>query len=170
MSHAERQAAISAVQSRIVLLRGERIMLSSVLADLYGVEPRVLMQAVKRNAARFPGDFCFQLTRDEMAALRSRTVIPSWGGARTPPYAFTEQGVAMLSSVLRSDRAIAVNIEIMRTFVKLRAMLESSEDLGKKLAALEAKYDDQFRMVFDAIRELMSPPATHKKRIGFIQD
>ncbi len=146
-------------------------MLSSDLADLYGVEPRVLMQAVKRNATRFPDDFCFQLTNEELADLRSQIVISSWGGARTLPYAFTEQGVAMLSSVLRSDRAVAVNIEIMRTFVKLRSMLDSNKDLAKKLAKLERKYDDQFRIVFDAIRELMSPPAVNKKkRIGFIQD
>ena len=172
MTIAERQASITEVQSRIVSLRGERIMLSSDLADLYGVEPRVLMQAVKRNAARFPEDFCFQLRNEELGDLRSQNVISSWGGARTLPYAFTEQGVAMLSSVLRSDRAVAVNIEIMRTFVKLRSMLESNKDLAKKLATLEAKYDDQFRIVFDAIRELMTPPAIadKKKRIGFIQD
>ena len=172
MTIAERQASITEVRSRIVLLRGERIMLSSDLADLYGVEPRVLMQAVKRNAARFPEDFCFQLKSEELGDLRSQNVISSWGGARTLPYAFTEQGVAMLSSVLRSDRAVAVNIEIMRTFVKLRSMLESNKDLAKKLATLEAKYDDQFRIVFDAIRELMTPPAIadKKKRIGFIQD
>lgn len=172
MTIAERQASITEVRSRIVSLRGERIMLSSDLADLYGVEPRVLMQAVKRNAARFPEDFCFQLTSEQLGDLRSQNVISSWGGARTLPYAFTEQGVAMLSSVLRSDRAVAVNIEIMRTFVKLRSMLESNKDLAKKLATLEAKYDDQFRIVFDAIRELMTPPAIadKKKRIGFIQD
>ncbi len=171
MTLAQPQAAITEVQSRIVSLRGQRIMLSTDLADLYGVERRVLMQAVKRNATRFPGDFCFQLTSEELAGLRSQFVISSWGGARTPPYAFTEQGVAMLSSVLRSDRAIAVNIEIMRTFVKLRAMLDSNKDLAKKLADLEQKYDVQFRVVFDAIRELMNPPTrSKKKRIGFIQD
>ena len=145
-------------------------MLSTDLAELYGVERRALVQAVKRNAARFPDDFCFQLTLEELANLKSQTVISSWGGARTPPYAFTEQGVAMLSSVLRSDRAIAVNIEIMRAFVKLRSMLESNKELAKKLAALERKYDDQFRIVFEAIRELMAPPiALKKKPIGFVQ-
>ena len=161
------QRLAGSVESRIFLLRRQRVMLSIDLAELYGVERRALIQAVKRNLERFPDDFCFQLTLEELANLKSQTVISTWGGSRTPPYAFTEQGVAMLSSVLRSDRAIAVNIEIMRTFVKLRSMLESK----KELATLERKYDDRFRVVFDAIRELMNPPlSAKKKRIGFIQD
>lgn len=163
------------VESRIHVVRGARVMLSTDLAVLYGVEPRVLVQAVARNAARFPDDFCFQMTRDELANLKSRIVISSWGGARTPPYAFTEQGVAMLSSVLRSPRAIAVNIEIVRAFVLLRSMLESHRDtnegLAGRLADLEQRYDEQFRAVFDAIRDLMTPlEPSPKKRIGFIQN
>lgn len=143
-------------------------MLDADLAVLYGVETKALVQAVKRNAARFPADFMFQLDAEELEILRSQTVTSSsWGGRRYPPYAFTEQGVAMLSSVLKSPRAIAVNIEIMRTFVRLREMLATHADLARKLAALEKKYDSQFRMVFDAIRELMTPPEKPKRRIGF---
>ncbi len=161
---------VEGVEARIYSLRGMRVMLSHDLAELYRVERRALIQAVNRNPERFPEDFCFQLTKQELAILKSQTVISSWGGSRYPPYAFTEQGIAMLSCVLRSDRAIAVNIEIMRTFVKLRSMLESNRDLAKKLAALEAKYDDQFAIVFEAIRELMNPPpASKKKPIGFVQ-
>ena len=161
---------VEGVEARIYSLRGMRVMLSHDLAELYDVEPRSLVQAVKRNRERFPEDFCFQLTKQEHVDLRSQTVISSWGGSRSAPYAFTEQGVAMLSSVLRSDRAIAVNIEIMRTFVKLRSMLESNKELAKKLAALEARYDDQFAIVFEAIRELMLPPtAPEKKPIGFVR-
>jgi hypothetical protein len=138
------------------------------LADLYGVETKALLQAVKRNLARFPEDFAFQLDKQEFINLRSQFVTSSWGGRRYPPYAFTEQGVAMLSSVLRSPQAIQVNIEIMRTFVKLRQLLASNAALARKLAALESKYDEQFKVVFDAIRELMRPPEPGKKRpIGF---
>jgi hypothetical protein len=157
------------VDRRILLVRGERVMLDADLAELYGVETKVLVQAVKRNAARFPSDFMFQLTSDELRNLRSQTVTSSsaHGGRRYAPYAFTEQGVAMLSSVLHSPRAIAVNIEIMRTFVKLRELLATHTDLARKLATLEKKYDSQFRLVFDAIRELMTPPAKPKRRIGF---
>ena len=146
-------------------------MLSNDLATLYGVEPRSLVQAVKRNIERFPDDFMFQLSNEEFDVLKSQNVISSagnWGGRRAAPYAFTEQGVAMLSSVLRSPRAVAVNIEIMRAFVRLRQMLASNADLARKLGALEKKYDDQFRVVFDAIRQLMLPPeAKPKRRIGF---
>ena len=162
---------VEGVEARICSLRGMRVMLSHDLAELYAVEARALVQAVKRNPQRFPKDFCFQLTKQELADLRSQTVISSWGGSRSTPYAFTEQGVAMLSSVLRSNRAIAVNIEIMRTFVKLRSLLESNKELAEKLTALEAKYDDQFTIVFEAIRELMAPsPGARKRRIGFVQD
>jgi hypothetical protein len=127
------------------------------------------VRAVKRNASRFPSDFTFQLTADEVTNLRYQTGTSSsaHGGRRYAPYAFTEQGVAMLSSVLHSPRAIAVNIEIMRTVVRLRELLSTHTDLARKLAALEKKYDSQFRMVFDAIRELMTPPAKPKRRIGF---
>ena len=153
-------------------------MLDAELAKLYCVELRALNQAVKRNAERFPADFMFQLTPEEVAALRSQIVILESGLAQTRgrgkyakylPYAFTEQGVAMLSSVLRSRRAVRVNVEIMRAFVRLRAMIGHHRELARRLDALEAKYDSQFRVVFDAIRELMTPPApTPRKRIGFV--
>ncbi len=134
-------------------------MISTDLAGLYQVAPRVLVQAVKRNADRFPPDFMFQLTAHEFSLLKSQIVISSWGGfRRATPYAFTEQGIAMLSSVLRSKRAIRVNIEIMRTFVRLRRLLSSNAVLARKLAQLEKKYDAQFKVVFDAIRELMNGP------------
>ena len=166
-----RQAVVplERIESDILLLRGQKVMLSTHLAELYEVEPRVLVQAVKRNIERFPGDFMFQLSAEEFVNLKSQFVTSSWGGARrAAPYAFTEQGVAMLSSVLRSDRAIHVNIEIMRAFVKLRQLLASNTELARKLAALESKYDAQFKIVFDAIRELMAPPNPKKKKsIGF---
>ena len=160
------------IESRIFLMRGEKVMLSTHLAELYEVEPRALVQAVKRNIERFPDDFMFQLSSAEFADLKSQIVTSSWGGLRrAAPYAFTEQGVAMLSSVLRSERAVHVNIEIMRAFVRLRRMLASNADLARKLAALERKYDAQFKVVFDAIRELMSPTEPKKKRrIGFLAE
>lgn len=151
----------------VLLIRGHNVMLDVDLASLYGVETRALVQAVKRNLRRFPEDFMFQLSHDEAANLRSQTVISSWGGRRTLPYAFTEQGVAMLSSVLHSERAAQVNVEIMRTFVRLREVLSSHADLASKLAALETNYDAQFRAVFDAIRALMAAPAGNKRKIGF---
>ena len=157
------------ISQSILLIRGHKVMLSTDLAELYGVEPRALVQAVKRNIERFPEDFMFQLNDQEFANLKSQIVISSWGGLRrAAPYAFTEQGVPMLSSVLHSDRAIHVNIEIMRAFVRLRQMLASNVELARKLAALERKYDAQFKVVFDAIRELMTPLEPKKKRpIGF---
>ena len=143
-------------------------MLSTDLGDLYEVPPRALVQAVKRNRERFPADFMFQLSRTEYANLKSQFVTSSWGGARrATPYAFTEQGVAMLSSVLRSSRAIQVNIAIMRAFVKLREMLTANRDLAQRLDEMESKYDAQFKVVFDAIRELMAPPEKPRGRIGF---
>ncbi len=152
-------------------LRGQPVLLDADLAVLYGVETRAIVQAVKHNHARFPEDFMFQLTAEEYAILRSQIVTSSWGGRRYPPYAFTEHGVAMLSSVLGSPRAILVNIQIMRSFVRLRRLLASNEELSRKLAALEQKYDAQFRVVFDAIRELMALPSPRKaKRIGFSAD
>jgi hypothetical protein len=156
------------VERRIYLIRGQKVMLDFELAELYRVETRALKQAVRRNADRFPGDFMFKLNANEMGSLVSQNVIPSrgkFGGAR--PMAFTEQGVAMLSSVLRSPRAVQVNIAIMRTFVRLRQMLLSNAELARKLNALEKKYDAQFKIVFDAIRELMTPPEKPKRRIGF---
>ena len=152
----------------ILLIRGQKVMLDADLADLYEVQTRVLVQAVKRNLARFPEDFMFQLDKQEWANLRSQSVISKqWGGRRYPPYAFTEQGVAMLSSVLRSERAVQVNVAIMRAFVQLRQMLASHETMARRLAALEKKYDRQFKVVFDAIRQLMLPPDPKRTPIGF---
>jgi len=145
-------------------------MIDADLARLYGVTPKALNQAIKRNLDRFPGDFMFQLTVEEAGRLRSQFVTLKTGRGQHRkylPYALTEQGVAMLSSVLRSKRAVRVNIEIMRAFVRLRQMLGAHADLARKLAALERKYDSQFRAVFDAIRELMTPPAQKKRPIGF---
>jgi len=156
------------IERAIFVIRGQKMMLSTELAELYGVEPKVLVQAVKRNRERFPEDFMFQLTNREFANLKSQIVTSSWGGLRrATPYAFTEQGVAMLSSVLRSKRAVQVNIEIMRAFVRLRKILASHADLARKLEALEKKYDSQFKVVFDAIRQLMTPPVSSRKKIGF---
>lgn len=158
------------VEKLIYFIRNQKVMLSHHLADLYEVEPRVLIQAVKRHKDRFPSDFIFQLTREEYESLRSQIVILDKGRGKYQkylPYAFTEQGVAMLSSVLNSKRAIQVNIEIMRTFSRLRELLLSNKDLSLKLSQLEKKYDSQFKVVFDAIRELMSPPHPSNKKIGF---
>ena len=157
------------VERRILLIRGQKVMLDADLAKLYGVPTKSLNLAVKRNAERFPEDFMFQLTGDEAAGLRFHfeTSKSGRGGRRYRPYAFTEQGVAMLSSVLRSLRAVQVNIAIMRTFVRLREMLLSHADLARKLAALENKYDAQFKVVFDAIRELMQPSTPPRREIGF---
>ena len=159
---------VERIERAILLIRGQKVMLDSDLADLYGVETKVLVQAVKRNLVRFPEDFMFQLSQEEFAILRSQIVTSSdWGGRRYPPYAFTEQGVAMLSSVLRSQRAIQVNIEIMRAFIRLRKMLATHAELARKLDALEKKYDAQFKQVFDAIRQLMAPPEPKRRTIGF---
>ncbi|MBM4286434.1 MAG: ORF6N domain-containing protein [Deltaproteobacteria bacterium] len=146
-------------------LRGEKIILDADLAALYGVPTKVLLQAVKRHQERFPSDFMFQMTREEFTILRSQSVTSS--GRRYPPYAFTEQGVAMLSSVLNSPRAIRVNIEIMRAFVRMRRWLSSQAKLEKKLLELEEKYDGQFALVFEALKQLMAPPEPKRKRIGF---
>ena len=156
-------------ERKILLIRGERVMLDEDLAPLYGVETKLLTRAVRRNLDRFPPDFMFQLTAEEHAALRIQfgTSNAGRGGRRYRPYAFTEHGVAMLSAVLHSPRAIQVSIEIVRTFVRLRALLATHADLARKLAALERKYDAQFKVVFDAIRELMAPPASKSRRIGF---
>ena len=161
---------IAAIEQRILLLRGHKVLLDSTLAELYAVETKVLLQAVKRNSNRFPDDFMFQLTKPEFDNLRSQTVTSSWGGRRTPPYVFTEQGVAMLSSVLRSPQAVQVNIEIMRAFVRLRRMLAENTELQSRLDQLEDHYDQQFKVVFDAIRELMIPPEKKQNPIGFVWD
>jgi hypothetical protein len=161
--------AVEQVGELILSIRGQKVMLDADLAALYGVETRILTRAVARHPDRFPPDFMFQLTTDETAALRSHFGISNTGrgGRRYAPYVFTEQGVAMLSSVLNSPRAVAVNIEIMRAFVSLRGLLASNADLARRLDELESKYDDQFKAVFAAIRELMRPPASPGRRIGF---
>ena len=160
---------IKRVESRILLVRGHKVMLDADLAELYGVPTFRLNESVKRNASRFPEDFMFQLTAEEHASLISQFAISKKGrgGRRFPPYAFTEQGVSMLSSVLNSERAIQVNVAIMRAFVRIRKLLTSHKDLARKLEALEGKYDAQFKVVFDAIRALMEPPKVQRRKIGF---
>ncbi|MEN8264432.1 MAG: ORF6N domain-containing protein [Nitrospirota bacterium] len=163
---------LAVIERRIIFIRGQKVMLSTDLAELYGVEPKVLVQAIKRNSERFPSDFMFQLTNQEFTNLKSQFVTSSWGGIRRAnPYAFTEQGVAMLSCVLRSKRAVQVNIEIMRAFVRIRKMLVSNTALACKLKALERKYDEQFKVVFEAIYQLMdASEKTTNKKIGFKRD
>ena len=167
----------------VSVVRGERVMLDSDLAMLYGVEARALNQAVSRNKGRFPADFMFRLSTQEYENLRSQFVTSKavekgnssqivmssrkHRGRAYRPYAFTEQGVAMLSSVLRSKRAVEVNIAIMRTFVQLRRLMDSNLDLARKIEALEKKYDEQFAVVFEAIKELITPPDPPRRRIGF---
>ena len=174
----------SLIGSRILSIRTQRVMLDADLAALYGVPTKVLVQAVKRNRARFPIDFLFQLSTEEFAHLKSQTVTSKSGrgGRRTAPYAFSEQGVAMLSSVLGSPRAIAVNIEIMRTFVQVRELAVTHGDLAERLAELEQRTDAlalqhdsfsrntraQLKQVFEAIRELMTPPDPPKRPLGFV--
>jgi hypothetical protein len=157
------------IEQKIYLIRGHKVMLDADLAMLYGVTTGNLNLAVRRNPKRFPPDFMFQLSPKEMQSLLLQSArAKSRGGRRTPPYAFTEQGVSMLSSVLNSERAIEVNIAIMRAFVRLRAMLATHADLARRLNELEQKYDEQFRVVFEAIRELMTPePVPPSRRIGF---
>jgi hypothetical protein len=175
------------VAQLVFFIRGEKVMFDADLAMLYGVEVRSLNQAVARNRKRFPADFAFQLSDDELAALRSQLVISKStssrassglrsqivtsstgrGGRRYLPYAFTEQGVAMLSSVLRSARAVEVNIAIMRTFVQLRRLMDSNRELARKIEALEKKYDEQFAVVFEAIKQLITPPEPPRPQIGF---
>ena len=157
---------VDRIKQSIVLIRGQKVMLDRDLANLYKVETRVLNQAVGRNIKRFPEDFMFALTRDEIMRI-SQIVTSSDIKYAKRVHAFTEQSVAMLSSVLRSDRAIEVNIAIMRAFVQLREMLASNVELSRKLKQMEKKYDEQFKIVFEAIRQLMAPTETKKKKIGF---
>lgn len=172
-NHVELPGAVQLerVERSIVVVRGLRVLLDSDLAVLYGVSVKALNQAVKRNIERFPEDFMFQLTDEESELLRSQSVTlePKARGKhrKYDPYAFTEQGVAMLSSVLRSTRAVEANIEIMRAFVRLRRMLQENADLSRRLDTLEKKYDARFRSVFEAIRELMEPATVRTKKIGF---
>ena len=152
------------------VVRGEKVLLDADLADLYGVATKVLNQAVKRNLDRFPADFMFQLTPEEWARMRSQTVTSSRRKLTAIPYAFTEQGVAMLSSVLRSQRAVEVNIAIMRTFVQLRRLMDSNRDLARRIEAMETRYDEQFSQVFDAIKQLIAEDKSRKAKppIGFL--
>lgn len=168
--------AAPAIEKRIFVVRGRQVMLDEDLADLYGVETKRLIQQVKRNLKRFPEDFMFQLTSAETTALRSQiaTSNDGRGGRRYAPYVFTEQGVAMLSGVLRSDRAIAVNVEIMRAFVELRRVAGSFEALQERLDQMEldigarlSEHDEQLRQIFDALRQLIAPPSPAKHPVGF---
>lgn len=183
MSTTHSSALQPQIENRILFLREQRVMLDTDLATLYGVETKALVQAVKRNLGRFPADFMFRLTSEEWSILRSQFVTSSrHGGRRYAPYAFTEQGVAMLSSVLGSAHAIAINIEIMRTFVKVRGMAATQQELAKRLGELEEKTERlavqhdtfsrntrvQLKQVFDALREMMTPPEPAKRPIGFV--
>ena len=152
------------------VVRGEKVLLDADLADLYGVATKVLNQAVKRNLDRFPADFMFQPTLEEWERMRSQTVTSSRRKLTAIPYAFTEQGVAMLSSVLRSQRAVEVNIAIMRTFVQLRRLMDSNRDLARRIEAMETRYDEQFSQVFDAIKQLIAEDKSRKAKppIGFL--
>lgn len=177
---------IETIERKIYRIRGQKVMLDSDLAALYGVETKVLNQAVRRHSMRFPSDFMFQLTAEESEALRCQagilelhdclrsqivTLKPGRGKHRKySPYVFTEQGVSMLSSVLNSDRAIEVNIQVMRAFVKFREMIASHKELTKRLDEMENKYDSQFKIVFDAIRALVAEPEPAEKKIGYIKD
>lgn len=159
---------IEIIEKAIFLIRRKKVMLDFDLAKLYGIKTGDLIQAIKRNIKRFPADFMFQLNQEEFVFLRSQIVISKkQGGRRYLPYAFTEQGIAMLSSVLRSERAIEVNIAIMRTFVRLREIISSHKDLREKLEKLEEKYDKQFRIVFEAIKKLIDEPKRKERQIGF---
>ena len=158
---------IDVIEKKILLIDGRKVMLDRDLAGLYGVSTGNLNKAVNRNKERFPEDFMVQLSLEEFNNLKFHFGTSSWGGTRKPPRAFTEQGIAMLSSVLNCKRAIQVNIEIMRAFVKLREMISSHKDLVRKLADLEKKYDGQFQIVFEAIRQLIEQPEKPKPKIGF---
>jgi len=158
------------VERRIFVIRGQKVMLDSHLAELYEVPTYRLNEAVKRNRRRFPVDFMFQITRREAESLTSQIAMskPGRGGRRTLPYVFTEQGVAMLSTVLNSERAINVNIAIIRAFVRLRELIATHKDLAERIASIEKKYDHQFRIVFEVLEQLMAPPDPPKRPIGFL--
>jgi ORF6N domain len=166
---AKTKAIADRIRQSIFVIRGQKVMLDAHLAELYAVETRALIQAVTRNRTRFPRDFMFQLSKREYASLRSQIVISNLrGGRRSAPYAFTEQGVAMLSSVLRSGRAVAVNVEIMRAFVYLRRMVAEHVELAQRIDELEERYDGKFQAIFDAIRSLIKPPEKPHNRIGYL--
>ena len=157
------------IERAIILVLGEKVMLDSELAEIYGVETKRLNEQVRRNLNRFPSDFMFQLTREEAKSLRSQTATSNErrGGRRYLPYAFTEHGALMLANVLNSERAAQTSVMVVRAFVRLRQLLSSNAELARKLEAMEKKYDAQFKVVFDAIRQLMSPVETKRKEIGF---
>jgi hypothetical protein len=167
---------VERIEKAIFLIRGLKVMLDADLAELYGVKTKALKQAVRRNIERFPKDFMFELNPDEYSNLRSQIVTSSlaqWGGTRYKPMAFTEQGVAMLSSILRTKRAIQVNIAIMRVFVRLREMMATHKELAFKLIELEERlegHDEQIQSIFEAIRQLMTPPERERKKIGFVNE
>jgi len=159
------------IELKILLINGQKVLLDHDLAALYGVTTKRLNEQVRRNARRFPADFMYQLSREEFESLKSHFASSSsWGGRRKLPYAFTELGIAMLSSVLNSERAIEVNIQIMRTFVKLREVMASHKDLAEKLEQLEKKYDGQFRIVFEAVRQLIADEKKPKRKIGYVSE
>ncbi|MEN6321631.1 MAG: ORF6N domain-containing protein [Syntrophaceae bacterium] len=162
------------IEKRIFLIRGNKVILSTDLAELYGVKPKVLNQAVKRNIERFPSDFMFQLTNQEFANLKSQTVTSSWGGLRRAmPYAFTEHGAIMVASVLNTPRAIEISVYVVRAFVRLREYFASHKELARKLTELEKKietHDEAIQSLIDAIRQLMEPPKTKRRRIGFLSE
>jgi hypothetical protein len=169
-THKHKSIPESVIEQKIYLIRGQRVMLDKDLANLYQVPTKRLNEQVKRNNRRFPKDFAFLLTQQEVAILRSQFATSRWGGQRYFPYAFTEQGVAMLSSVLNSEKAIEVNIAIMRAFVKLRQILSTNKELAQKLKELEQrleKHDTEIHAIFEAIRQLMTPPDKPKRKIGF---
>ncbi len=155
------------IAAQIFFVRGEKVLLDFDLAVLYGVETKRLKETVRRNRKRFPNDFMFELTEEEFINLRSQFASSSWGGRRYPPMAFTEQGVAMLSGILNSDRAIEVNIAIMRTFVQLRKLMDTNKELARKIETLEKKYDEQFQAVFNAIKKLIRQENEPRKQIGY---
>jgi hypothetical protein len=163
-----KQISLGNILPSVFVVRGNKAMLDSDLAALYEVETKVLNQAVKRNIERFPDDFMFQLTKEEYKLLKSQNVTSSWGGRRTLPYAFTEQGIAMLSSVLKSKRAVEVNISIMRAFVKMRKMITETDDLREMILSLESKYDAQFQAVFTALQKIIRDEPPNNRSIGFI--
>ena len=161
--------SIEIIEKKILFINGQKVLLDNDLAALYGVTTKRLNEQVRRNLKRFPDDFMYQLSQEEFESLKSHfATSSSWGGRRTRPYVFTEQGIAMLSSVLSSDRAIEVNIQIMRAFVKLREMISTHKDLAMKLTELEKKYDSQFQIVFEAIKQLIDVEKRPKKKIGFL--
>lgn len=158
---------LESIETKILFIRNKKVMLDRDLASLYGVTTGNFNKAIKRNIDRFPSDFMFHLTREEFTNLIFQIGRSSWGGTRSLPYVFTEQGVAMLSGVLKSRRAVRVNIQIMRVFIKMREMIFSYKELQEKIEAIEQKYDYQFKVVFDVIKELLEPPIKPKKPIGF---